>query len=185
MTRNCSRSLSTNWRRNERDTATIGAWRSLRQVPGPDLRGEQRAEPEGARKVSPGHPMAAAAGLRDVRVADDHGMARRTGGKMNKADKTMRRMLDLHESLRRSHCDHYLSCDPAHKCVGTTTISPGNVTLSCRLCGKDSLKDRIGSYQHEHGAARHACRVIEAVAPALKGLRHATGKLNDSDAGHE
>ena len=46
----------------------------------------------------------------------------------------------IHQDLRKSHCDHDMADDPAHRCVGTTIIAPNGVKLSCPLCGTCPLR---------------------------------------------
>ena len=51
--------------------------------------------------------------------------------------------IDLHQALRRSHCEHANRNDEGHACVGVTVISPNCIALNCRLCGNDAIEDRM------------------------------------------
>lgn len=65
---------------------------------------------------------------------------------LNKAE------MDLHQALRKSHCDHAKGDDEGHECVGVTIISRHGVALNCKLCGKNNLEDavRIGAEARTH-----------------------------------
>ena len=47
-------------------------------------------------------------------------------------------VLDLLQSVRRSHCDRK---GMEHACVGTCKITPHGLELSCELCGPGSVGD--------------------------------------------
>lgn len=67
-----------------------------------------------------------------------------------------KRSLDFAQAFRRSHCARD---GHEHECVGTCTIAPGEVTLSCRLCGDDRTSpcDLVNRQGREN-----ARRVLEA-----------------------
>lgn len=77
----------------------------------------------------------------------------------------------LHDDIRKAHCDHHNSGSATHECVGTTIISPKGTFLSCKLCGKCALDEKVKNARDAHNhlhkltssLSRAHLRVINAV----------------------
>lgn len=50
----------------------------------------------------------------------------------------------IEEAVRTSHCSARLaSGELPHKCMGTCTITPDGMKLSCPLCGDDGVQNKV------------------------------------------
>lgn len=108
-------------------------------------------------------------------------------------------MMEQHQveqALRRSHCSN---SGKEHACVGTCTITPQGLELSCTLCGTDTppnrdvnewLEDRASSILHAAGGVLYEklssdaqCAILREIAkdhcPNCKTIKFHTKRYED------
>lgn len=87
-------------------------------------------------------------------------------------------VLELHQAVRRSHCDHAKRCSAEHKCMGTTTITPRGVLLSCPLCGNADLNNLATDACDVSRAFRISSAVAAAAAATFDEAMCVQGELD-------